>query len=65
MQAVSRIADLAHNLQSLDNLSPDEIAKREVSVKILTNVIARAKESSCQRAPLTWEVEQPRVGGIQ
>ena len=66
MQAVRRIADLAENLQSLDNLSPDEIARCEVSVKILTNVIARAKESSCQTlTSRTWEAEQHRVGGIQ
>jgi hypothetical protein len=65
MQVVSRIADLGEDLQALEGLSPDEIAKCEASVKVLTNVITRAKESSCQMwTPLT-EVEQHRLGGIQ
>lgn len=66
MQAVDRIVDLAESLQSLGNLSPDEVTKCETSVKVLIDTIARARESSCQRrTPLTWEVEQHHAGGIQ
>ena len=54
MQAVDRIVDLAESLQSLDNLSPDEVTKCEASVKVFIDTIARAKESSCQRTPLEW-----------
>jgi hypothetical protein len=59
MQAVRRIAEIAQDPKALEQLSPEELAKCEVSVKVLTNVIARAKESSCQKwTSLAGGVEQ-------